>query len=88
MQIVRTIAKDTYAFAPRGEFGIYHTYLRAIQQARRFIYLENQYLWSPDIVDALIAAMNRDHVEPFRIVIVLPANAHDGKWDNDRHIET
>jgi len=88
VQITRTIAKDTYAFAPRGEFGIYHTYLHAIQRARRFIYLENQYLWSPDIVDALIAAINRDHADPFRIVIVLPANAHNGKWDNDRHVET
>jgi phosphatidylserine/phosphatidylglycerophosphate/cardiolipin synthase-like enzyme len=89
VQIVRTIAKETYPFAPRGEFGIYHTYLHAIERAQRFIYLENQYLWSADIVDALIAAMdrNRKRAEPFRIVIVLPANAHDGKWDNDRHVE-
>ena len=89
LQIVRTIAKDTYAFAPRGEFGVYHAYLHAIGRARRLIYLENQYLWSADIVDALIAAMDRhrEHAEPFRIVIVLPANAHDGKWDNDRHVE-
>ncbi|MDQ6833557.1 MAG: phospholipase D family protein, partial [Chloroflexota bacterium] len=87
VQIVRTIAKDTYPFAPHGEFGIYHAYIHAIRRARRFIYLENQYLWSPDIVDALIAAMNRQHTHPFRIVIVLPAQANDGKWDNDRHVE-
>jgi len=87
VQIVRTIAKDTYRFAPHSEFGIYHAYIHAIRRARRFIYLENQYLWSPDIVDALIAAMNRQHTDPFRIVIVLPAQANDGKWDNDRHVE-
>jgi len=87
VQIVRTIRKNTYPFAPRGEYGIYHAYLHAIQRAERLIYLENQYLWSPDLVDALIAAMNRKHAGPFRIVLVLPANAHDGKWDNDDHVE-
>jgi phosphatidylserine/phosphatidylglycerophosphate/cardiolipin synthase-like enzyme len=75
-----------YPFAPPGEFGIHHAYTRALRQAQRLIYLENQYLWSPDIVDALIAAMNTQHAEPFRIVIVLPARAYDGKWDNDQHV--
>jgi phosphatidylserine/phosphatidylglycerophosphate/cardiolipin synthase-like enzyme len=86
VQIVRTIPRGVYSFAPRGEFGIHHAYTRALRQAQRLIYLENQYLWSPDIVDALIAAMNKQHAEPFRIVIVLPARAYDGKWDNDQHV--
>ncbi len=72
---------------PAGEFGIHHAYLRAIRRARRLIYLENQYLWSPVIVDALIAAMDRERDGPFRIVIVLPAHAYDGKWDNDKHVQ-
>ncbi len=87
VQIVRTIPKGTYPFAPRGEFGIRHAYLRAIGRARRLIYLENQYLWSPEVVDALIAAMERERDGPFRIVIVLPAHAYDGKWDNDQHVQ-
>jgi phosphatidylserine/phosphatidylglycerophosphate/cardiolipin synthase-like enzyme len=86
VQIVRTIPRGVYPFAPRGEYGIHHAYTRALRGAQRLIYLENQYLWSPDVVDALIAAMNKQHTEPFRIVIVLPARAYSGKWDNDQHV--
>ena len=86
-QIVRTIPRGRYEFAPRGEFGIHHAYIEAIRRARHFIYLETQYLWSPDVMDALIDAMNAQHDEPFRIVIVLPARATSGKWDNDDHVE-
>lgn len=85
-QIVRTIPRRTYPFAPDGEYGIYHAYVRALRSAERLIYLENQYLWCPEIMDALIAAMNRRRDGPFRIAIVLPARAYDGKWDNDRHV--
>ncbi|HZQ37298.1 MAG TPA: phosphatidylserine/phosphatidylglycerophosphate/cardiolipin synthase family protein, partial [Dehalococcoidia bacterium] len=86
-QIVRTIPHDTYASVRRGEFGIYHSYLEAFRRARRFIYIENQYLWSPQVMDALIEQVQRRRSEPFRIVIVLPAGAHSGKWDNDRHVK-
>jgi phosphatidylserine/phosphatidylglycerophosphate/cardiolipin synthase-like enzyme len=86
-QIVRTIPRGRYDFAPRGEFGIHHAYVEAIRRAQRFIYLETQYLWSPDVMDALIDVMNAPHDEPFRIVIVLPARATSGKWDNDDHVE-
>lgn len=82
-QIVRTVPRGRYAFAPRGEFGIHHAYIEAIRRARRFIYLETQYLWSPDVMDALIDVMNAQHDEPFRIVVVLPARATSGKWDNE-----
>src|SRR5579884_318074 len=85
-QIVRTIPRGFYPFAPDGEYGIAHAYLSAIPRARRFIYLENQYLWSPEIVDALIEAMNRPRGERFRIVMVLPARAYTGKYDNDRNV--
>ncbi|HEY8286590.1 MAG TPA: phospholipase D family protein [Chloroflexota bacterium] len=86
VQIVRTIPRRTYDFAPRGEYGIQHVYLRAIEQARRLIYLENQYLWSPEVRQALIDAMGRHGDSAFRIVIVLPARAYDGKGDNDQHV--
>lgn len=86
-QIVRTIPKDEYDFAPHGEFGIHHAYVELFRRAERFIYIENQYLWSPEVMDALEEAMERPHDEPFRIVIVLPARAYSGKWDNDRHVE-
>lgn len=87
VQIVRTIPANVYPFAPEGEFGIVHAYIHSIRQARRLIYLENQYLWSPEIMEALIEAMNRRRSEPFRIVIVLPARAYSGAYDNDKHVE-
>lgn len=86
-QIVRTIPRRHYDFAPDGEFGIRHAYLEMIRGARRLVYLESQYLWSPEVMDALIEAMNRPHAERFRIVLVLPARATSGKWDNDQHVQ-
>jgi phosphatidylserine/phosphatidylglycerophosphate/cardiolipin synthase-like enzyme len=65
----------------------YHALITAIQEAEHFIYLENQYIWAPEVVDALISAMNRPRQNPFRIVLVLPAHAYSGRYDNDRHIE-
>ena len=86
-QVVRTIPRRVYPFAPRGEFGIAHAYLEALEQAKHFIYLENQYIWSPEIVDALIAAMERNDDDPrFRVLLVLPARAYMGKYDNDKNV--
>ncbi|HLZ22104.1 MAG TPA: phospholipase D-like domain-containing protein [Ktedonobacterales bacterium] len=45
MQVVRTIPALTYRFAPQGIHGIAQAYILALRQARRFIYLESQYLW-------------------------------------------
>jgi phosphatidylserine/phosphatidylglycerophosphate/cardiolipin synthase-like enzyme len=85
-QVVRTIPARNYDFAPDGEFGIHHWYIQALRRAKRLIYLENQYIWSPHVTDALLAAMDAPHDEPFRIVLVLPAFAGDGRWDNDKHV--
>lgn len=87
VQVVRTIPAGVYTSLARGEYGIYHAYLNAIRQARHLIYLENQYLWSSEVVDALKEAMERTQGGRFRIVIVLPARAYSGKWDNDHHVK-
>ena len=34
---------------PRGDFTILESYVRALEAAERFIYIENQFLWSPEI---------------------------------------
>ena len=86
VQIVRTIPKKVYKFARRGEFGIHYSYIKLFAEAKHFIYLENQYLWSPHILKALTRAINKSRSNPFRIVIVLPASADDGKFDNDKHV--
>ena len=36
-----------YPFAPDGERSIARAYLKAFRRARRLVYLEDQYLWSP-----------------------------------------
>ncbi|HEY0756485.1 MAG TPA: phospholipase D family protein, partial [Ktedonobacteraceae bacterium] len=46
IQVIRTIPQGTYAFAPEdGIATILDAYRRAFAQAKRYIYLENQYLW-------------------------------------------
>ena len=84
-QVIRTVPRFTYRFAHQGEFGIAYAYLQAIARARRFIYIENQYLWLPEIVEALKTALERND-ERFRIVILLPARADMGKLDNDQQV--
>lgn len=86
VQVVRTIRARTYPFARRGEYGIYHAYVNALRRARRFIYLENQYIWSPDIMDVLLDGLLGDWDERMRAVVLLPAYAYSGKWDNDRSV--
>lgn len=44
-QVTRTIPPNTYQFALEGIATIREMYLRAIAQAKSYIYLENQYLW-------------------------------------------
>ncbi len=81
VQVVRTIADGMYRRVPRGEFRVLESYVRAIRQARRFIYLENQFLWSPGIVALLADKLRSPPSERFRIVILLPAKANNGQDD-------
>ena len=81
VQVVRTIADGMYAAVPDGEYRILESYVRAITAARRFIYLENQFLWSPEISRLLADKLRRPPCDEFRIVIVLPARANNGHDD-------
>ncbi|MBV8711124.1 MAG: phosphatidylserine/phosphatidylglycerophosphate/cardiolipin synthase family protein [Solirubrobacterales bacterium] len=81
VQVVRTIAEDMYEAVPAGEFRILESYIRAIRSARRFVYLENQFLWAPEIVDLLADKLRRPPCDQFRVVIVLPARANNGQDD-------
>ena len=53
VQFVRTVPEGAYRVLPRGEFSVLETYIRALRSAKRLIYLENQFLWSPEIVHIL-----------------------------------
>jgi phosphatidylserine/phosphatidylglycerophosphate/cardiolipin synthase-like enzyme len=81
VQVVRTVANGMYSAVPKGEFRILESYVRAIRGAQSFIYLENQFLWSPEIVRLLAEKLRDPPREDFRIVILLPAKANNGQDD-------
>ena len=81
LQIVRTISEGMYDSVPRGEFRILESYTRALRQAKRFIYLENQFLWAPEIVGILTDKLRQPPSDDFRIVILLPRKANNGHDD-------
>lgn len=80
-QIVRTVPERIYDTVPRGDFRILESYLLALRGARRFIYLENQFLWSPELVSVLANKLRRPPDPNFRIVVLLPAKANNGEDD-------
>jgi len=71
LQIVRTLPEKLYDFAPRGDFRIIEAYLRALRSAQHLVYLENQFLWSPEIVNILADKLRRPPADEFRVVIML-----------------
>lgn len=81
LQVVRTVPEKIYDFAPRGDFRILEAYLRALRSAQRLVYLENQFLWSPEVVNILADKLRRPPAEEFRVVIMLPGKANNGEDD-------
>ena len=81
LQIVRTIPERIYEAKPRGDFGILESYLRALKAAKRFIYIENQFLWSPEIEAVLQDKIENPPHPDFRVVLVLPAKPNSGSDD-------
>ena len=61
-QVVRTVPAGFYPFAPQGEFGIHHALTSAIRKAERFIYLENQYIWAPEVARSLRVRLWAEHL--------------------------
>jgi phosphatidylserine/phosphatidylglycerophosphate/cardiolipin synthase-like enzyme len=78
VQFVRTIPEKTYDFAPRGDFSLLESHLLALRSANRLVYLENQFLWSPEITEVLIEKLRRPPDERFRVVLVLPRKPSNG----------
>ena len=81
VQVVRTVAEDMYHHVPRGDFRILESYRRALHAARELVYLENQFLWAPEIVSILAGKLRRPPSDDFRLVVVLPAKANNGQDD-------
>jgi phosphatidylserine/phosphatidylglycerophosphate/cardiolipin synthase-like enzyme len=81
LQIVRTVPEGIYKAVPRGDFRILESYLRALRSAQRLIYLENQFLWSPEIASILRDKLQKPPGDDFRLLIVLPAKPNSGSDD-------
>jgi phosphatidylserine/phosphatidylglycerophosphate/cardiolipin synthase-like enzyme len=81
LQIVRTVPERVYAAVPRGDFRILESYMRAIRSAERFIYLENQFLWSPEIARLLREKLVNPPTPDFRVLMVLPSTPKSGNDD-------
>jgi phosphatidylserine/phosphatidylglycerophosphate/cardiolipin synthase-like enzyme len=81
LQLVRTVPERVYDFVPDGEFRILEAYSRALRSAERLIYLENQFLWAPELVAILADKLRRPPSADFRLVVVLPARANNGADD-------
>jgi phosphatidylserine/phosphatidylglycerophosphate/cardiolipin synthase-like enzyme len=76
--VVRTIPERVFDPLPAGDFTVFESYVRALRSAERLVYLENQFLWSPEIVSILREKLRNPPSEDFRVVAVLPAHPKDG----------
>jgi phosphatidylserine/phosphatidylglycerophosphate/cardiolipin synthase-like enzyme len=59
VQVLRTYARRRggYPFAPQGERSVARGFRKAIQRARRLIYIEDQFLWSAEVATTFAAAL-------------------------------
>ncbi len=81
VQVVRTVEEDMYESLPHGDFRIFESYARALRSAQELIYLENQFLWSPELVSIISDKLCHPPTPQFRVVVLLPAKANNGAED-------
>jgi len=81
LQVVRTVPNGIYDRLPHGDFTILESYLRALRSAEQLIYLESQFLWSPELVRVLADKLRNPPSDDFRLVVLLPAKAKNGQED-------
>jgi len=72
VQVLRTypVKRVPFPFAPRGERSIARAYAKALGRARSLIYVEDQYLWSPEVGRVFAEALTRS--PECRMIAVLP----------------
>ena len=78
LQVVRTVPEGVYRDLPDGDFSILESYAAALRSAEKLVYLENQFLWSPEIVAILAEKLRNPPSDDFRVVVLLPARPNDG----------
>jgi phosphatidylserine/phosphatidylglycerophosphate/cardiolipin synthase-like enzyme len=72
VQVLRTYPakRVPFPFAPRGERSIARAYAKALGRARSLIYVEDQYLWSPEVGRVFAQALTRS--SGLRMIAVVP----------------
>src|SRR5256884_575323 len=81
VQIVRTVPEKIYPSLPGGDFRILESYVRALRSAERLVYLESQFLWSPELVSVLAGKLREPPSDDFRLVVLLPSKPKNGQED-------
>jgi phosphatidylserine/phosphatidylglycerophosphate/cardiolipin synthase-like enzyme len=72
VQVLRTYPyrRHGYPFAPAGERSIARAYLKVLSRARSLVYIEDQYLWSAQVMEVL-ARQLRDN-PALQVIAVIP----------------
>lgn len=72
VQVLRTYPDKavSFPFAPTGDRSVARGYARAVARARRLIYVEDQFLWSPVVAQVFADALRRR--PELRMVAVVP----------------
>ncbi len=88
LQVVRTVPDGMYPRQRRGDFRILESYMRGLSSAKRLIYLENQFLWSPEILEVLREKLRNPPTPEFRLLVVLPSKPNSGGDDTRGQLGT
>jgi phosphatidylserine/phosphatidylglycerophosphate/cardiolipin synthase-like enzyme len=78
VQLLRTVPEGVYDALRKGDYRILEAYVRALRSAERLVYIENQFLWSPEIVEILVGKLADPPSDEFRIVALLPVKPNNG----------
>ncbi|NRQ31049.1 phospholipase [Nonomuraea sp. NN258] len=80
VQLLRTYPyrRRPYPFARRGERSVARAYRKVLRNARSLVYLEDQYLWSTEVVEPFAEALERE--PDLRMIIVVPRHPDQDGW--------
>lgn len=80
VQLLRTypFMRRAHPFAPRGERSVARAYHKVLRRARSLVYLEDQYLWSTEVIEPFAEALEREG--DLRMMIVVPRYPDQDGW--------
>ena len=81
VQLLRTypFRRPGFPFARNGERSVALGYAKSLGRARSLVYVEDQYLWSAEVVSVFADALRRE--PQLRMIFVIPGFAEqDGRW--------